>query len=159
MPRKRHKIISRTVESGVANAKIVSAPLEPFCMPPKTDADKLYDLIFNESVSGYRFADNEFGEPWILRSDIESKGEGLFVIRFRCPVERMNELYFWRMANDVCKKIGCELNVIHETRYEFGLPYEECAWVIQKPNEPEQEEYPTEEEIDRRIEETLENFV
>lgn len=159
MPRSRkHRILSRTVESGIANATVVRTPPPPFSMPPKTEEDRLYDLIFNESVAGYRFADNEYGEPWIARGDVQKAGDGIFVIRFRCPVERMEELYFWGMAKDVCVKLGCELNVVHETRNEYGLPYEECAWVIQKPIRDE-EECPSEEEIDRRIEETLENFV
>ena len=53
MPRSRkHRILSRTVESGIANATVVRTPPPPFSMPPKTEEDRLYDLIFNESVAG-----------------------------------------------------------------------------------------------------------
>ena len=185
MLRRKPRIISRDVERGAVCSRPFSPPPQP-CIPspPKTEADKLYDLIYRNSIIGYRFADNEFGIPWIERSDIEEKGVGVYVIRFRCPPDRVHEVYFGGMARDVCKELNCCLHFIHETRYEFGLSYEDCIWIVQKnellqSDEAESKEDDieyrridsleeiegelvddsTDEEVNERIEQVMETFV
>lgn len=185
MPRLKHRIISRGVESAIAKSRPLSVPPSDYVPPPpKTEADLLYDLIYNKSVMGYRFTDDELGIPWIDRGDIEEKGGGVFVIRFRCPTDRVQDLYFGWMAESVCKELNCSVHFIHKTKWEYGLPFEDCVWIIQRDelihtNEPEedddydsgdsfdsQEEIEgeliddsTAEEIDERFDRTLEVFV
>ena len=185
MPRRKPRIISRAVERGAADAKPFSPPPPPsVSSPPLTEVDKLYLLIHEKSVVGYRFTDDEFGIPWIEKGDIEEKGGGVYVIRFRCPPDKVQDVYFGRMAEAVCKELNCAVHFMHKTRWEYGLPFEDCIWVVQKDEllhteEPEgdeecdstdsfdsQEEIEgelvdesTAEEIDERFEKTLENFV
>ena len=157
-------------------------PCEP--PPPKTEADRLYDLIYTKSVEGYRFTDNEYGIPWIERGDIEERNGGVYIIRFRCPTDRVHDVYFGGMATDVCKELNCSVHFIHKTKWEYGLPFEDCVWIIQKDellqiDEPSEEEESdcgdsfdsqeeiegeltdesTAEEVDERFEKTLEDFV
>ena len=161
-----------------------SLPPPPAPTPPPTEADSLYALIYAKSVEGYRFTDNEYGIPWIEGNDIEEKSGGVYVIRFRCPTDRVHDVYFGGMAEAVCKELNCAVHFMHKTRWEYGLPFEDCIWVVQKDEllqteEPEvdeesdstdsfdsQEEIEgelvdesTAEEIDERFEKTLENFV
>lgn len=185
MKRHRPRIICRAVERGAAEAKPFSPPPPPYVPPPPpTETDKLYALIYAKSVEGYRFTDNEFGIPWIERNDIEEKSGGVYVIRFRCPTDRVHDVYFGGMAEAVCKELNCAVHFIHKTKWEYGLPFEDCVWIIQKDellhtDEPaEEDEYDsgdsidtqeeiegeltddsTAEEIDERFERTLEVFV
>ena len=188
MPRRKPRIISREVDGGAARHIPVASALHPYEPPPKTETDNLYDLIFSESVKGYRFTDEEFGEPWIGRKDIEEKGEGLYVIRFRCPPNMIHDVHFGRMAADVCKTMNCEVHLVHHLKMEYKIPFEDCIWVIQKNELKEIEEAEAEddedfydagesdidrfeeiegelkddstaEEIDERFEKTLEEFV
>lgn len=187
MPRRKPRIISREVDGSAVRHIPVASALHPYEPPPKTETDNLYDLIFTESVKGYRFTDEEFGEPWISRSDIEERGEGLYVIRFRCPPHMIHEVHFGSMAADVCKALNCEVHLVHHIKMEHRIPFEECVWVIQKNEIAEIEEAKeddddfydsgesdignfeeiegtltdesTAEEIDERFEKTLEEFV
>lgn len=162
MARRKPKILSRKVaDDALWNKPKASSVVLPFTLPPKTDIDNLYDIIFNESVKGYRFTDEEYGEPWIDKNDIEEKNGGIFVIRFRCPLQMMKNCHFVEMAHDVCMIMKCDLHFIHDTKHEYGIPFEDCVWVIQKGELESVEtlEDSTDEEIDSRIEDALENFV
>ena len=186
MSRRKPRIISRGVESAIAKSRPLSVPPPDYVPPPpKTDADLLYDLIYNKSVIGYRFTDDEFGIPWIDRGDIEEKGGGVYVIRFRCPLDKVQDLYFGAMAKEVCEELNCCVHFIHATKREYGLPFEDCIWVIQKDEllhieEDKDDDYgydegdsianqeeiegelvddSTVEEIDERFAKTLEDFV
>ena len=183
--RRRPRIISRAVEREAEGVRPFS-PFLPPCEPPppKTEADRLYDLIYTKSVEGYRFTDNEYGIPWIERGDIEERNGGVYIIRFRCPTDRVHDVYFGGMATDVCKELNCSVHFIHKTKWEYGLPFEDCVWIIQKDellqiDEPSEEEESdcgdsfdsqeeiegeltddsTAEEVDERFEKTLEDFV
>ena len=185
MKRRRPRIICRAVERGAAEAKPFSPPLPPYVPPPPpTEIDKLYALIYEKSVEGYRFTDNEYGIPWIDKTDIEEKSGGVYIIRFRCPTERVHDVYFGGMAADVCKELKCSVHFIHKTKWEYGLPFEDCVWILQKDellltDEPADDEESdcgdlfdsqeeiegelvdesTTEEVDERFERTLEVFV
>lgn len=107
--------------------------------PPqeKTPSEKLYYIIEDECIWGNRFTDTFYGIPWIEKTDIEDKGKGLFIVRFRCPPEFMHHVYFGKMAESVCKRVNSGMHIFHETRIErysekVKLPYEECVWVIQE---------------------------
>ena len=183
--RRRARIISRAVERGALEARPFNPPLPP-CEPPppKTEADRLYDLIYTKSVEGYRFTDNEYGIPWIERGDIEERNGWVYIIRFRCPTDRVHDVYFGGMATDVCKELNCSIHFIHKTKWEYGLPFEDCVWVLQKDellksDEPLEEDIgecgdsfdnkeeiegdlideSTVDEVDERFEKTLEEFV
>lgn len=166
MTRRKPKLISRKVaDDALWNKPRASSFVQPFIPPPKTEIDKLYDIIFDESVKGYRFTDEECGEPWISKSDIEIKDGCIYVVRFRCPLQMMKKCHFWNMANDVCAILKCDLHFIHDTKQEHGIPFEDCVWVLQKGELSQEKEgadsscESTPEEIDERIEEALENFV
>lgn len=92
----------------------------------------MYDMIYDKAVVGYCFTDNEFGIPWIERSDIEDRGEGIFVLRFRCPPDRVSDAYFGIMADAVCSEMNCALHFVHMTKTEYGLPFEDCVWILQE---------------------------
>ena len=165
MPRRKPKIISREVAGGAARAIPMASSLHPYLPPQKTAVEELYDLVFTQSVKGYRFTDDEYGEPWIEEKDIEGKGDGVSVIRFRCPVGRLHKVFFGEMAKDVCKAMNCGLHLMHKQKTEYGIPFEECVWVLQKGELSQEKEgadsscKSTPEEIDERIEEALKNFV
>lgn len=184
MARRKPRIICKSVESRAVKHIPAASALPTYSPPPKTEADKLYDLIYEKSVEGYCFADDEFGMPWIDRGDIEEHGGKVYVIRFRCPANRAHHAFFGRMAEKVCEEMNCRLHFIHSTKWENKLPFEDCIWIIQKDEldqgEEEDEDNPddgstdlaefeeiegeiedesTAEEIDARIEKTLEEFV
>lgn len=127
---RKSKIISRDI-AGAASRCIPVAPAKSYEPPVKTEAEKLYDLIYNESVKGYRFTDNELGMPWIEQKDIEDRGDGVFVVRFRCPIGYVHEVHFYAMAEEVCKAIGSPMRFIHQVKREHGIPFEDCAWILQ----------------------------
>ena len=102
----------------------------------RTNVDDLYDTIRDKCTVGYRFTDNYCGIPWIERSDIEDKGNGIYVVRFRSPVEYSKDLFFGRMSRDVCEALNCNLHVLHKTKHDLyfgkiGQEYEEYVWVLQ----------------------------
>ena len=177
------RIISTAVIRKVQKERARVCKTSPYIDWPKgenpfrreTKIDLLYDRIYRLSVRMYRFTDNEYGIPWISKRDIEEKGNGIYVIRFRCPPEKLEKIFFWSMAEDVCKEIGCEVNFFHEIRQEYKIPYAECVWVIQEPTEePETveddfyslEEFPddyrddsTADEWVERMDEAVESFL
>ena len=97
----------------------------------KTIKEKIYDIIYTASRQGYRFTDPYYGMPFIELEDIEEKENGIFVIRFRCEPQYLHHFYFGSMAEDVCKTLRSGMHFIHEYKTEWGLPYEECVWVLQ----------------------------
>ena len=141
---KRKRIVSRDLAGAMAEQKRTGAPVPSalasrrvYVPKEKTPAEKLYDIIYDESVWGYRFTDTFYGIPWIELSDIEDKGNGLFVIRFRCPPEYMHKIHFGEVAEDVCERVRSGMHFFHQTREEVysekaKLPYEDCVWVIQE---------------------------
>lgn len=170
MARRTPRIISRAVTAAIAKKKRggIKHPssdprLAPYVPKPKTEVDKLFDLIYDRCVYGYRFTDDYYGIPWIEKSDIEDKGDGLFVIRFRCPTEKTHHVFFGVMAEDVCNALNCSLHFIHETRWECysednKLPYEECVWVIQKDELTRSEKGEFKEEEDDDFEHEADHF-
>lgn len=179
---RKPRIISTAVIRKVQKERARVCKTSPYIDWPKgenpnilrTSIDRLYDKIDRQSVKMYRFTDNEYGIPWISKGDIESRGDGIYVIRFRCPPEKLAQIYFWSMAADVCREIGCEINFFHEIKEERNIPYAECVWVINEPEEEEEEtddfytleEFPddyrdesTAEEIEDRLVEVEEKFL
>lgn len=108
-----------------------SIPVESYVPPVKTEVDLLYEIIDERCCYGYRLCENEVALPWIRKEDIEDKGDGLFVIRFRCPVE--SEKYgLPQVVKDVCERVGSKEHLIYEKKEEYGLPFIEAAWVLQR---------------------------
>lgn len=181
---RKPKIISREVARRAGMERPFTSLLPAYTPPgEKTEADRLFDLIYRKSVEGYCFTDDLYGIPWIERNDIEEKGGGIFVIRFRCPPSKVHDVYFGRMSKAVCQALNCSIHFIHNTKYEYGLPFEDCIWVLQKDelsltvvsdkdNETDSDNFGSEEEItgelvddstveeiDERFNKALEDFV
>lgn len=97
-------------------------------------ANEIYNVIYDASVKGYHLADSTYGLPWIERSDVEAMGEGLFVVRFRCPVERTHDVFFGAVDRDVRNALGAETFFAEELKRENGIPFAECVWVINVPD-------------------------
>lgn len=174
MARRKPRIINKATKEA-AKAAVPFCPLlpnldiqvedvaaqMPITLPPEkeTDTDRLFRLIYEESRKGYCFTEPETGIPWIHRSDIEDKGDGIFVIRFRCPPHYIHKIHSGALVNAVCQAMNSSRNLFHETKYENGIPFEECVWVLQKDGmdiEPEFED----ENIDNfdSLEEFPDNF-
>ena len=165
------RIISRTVKRqlkkkqprGIEDNPLANFPeFPPAPLPDERDA--IYDIIYQQSVKLYRFTDNEYGIPWIEKKDIEIVDGGVYVIRFRCPVEKLGAIFFKAMAKDVCTLTNNDMHFFHEIKKEYNIPYAECVWVLSPKEEDKEieEEYideSTVEEIDARYEEALEQFV
>ena len=193
MPRrKRNRIISKAT-ARAAKSTVPVAPTLPNLdldeehvkrqMPisirkeNETETDCLFRLIYEKSRMCYCFTDLTSGIPWIRHEDIEDKGNGLFVIRFRCLTHYMHQIYFGCMADSVCNELNSSLNIFHTTKTANGIPFEDCVWVLQrdsKEKEEEQEqdafnsleEFPdnfkdqsTAEEIEARFEEAIEKLL
>ena len=97
----------------------------------KTKRERVYKVIEDACCRGYRFTDNYYGLPFIELKDLEEKEDGIYVIRFRCEPQYLQHVYFGRMAEDVCKTLRSGIHFFHEFKTEWGLPYEECIWVLQ----------------------------
>lgn len=97
----------------------------------KTKRERVYDIIDRACCRGYRFTDDFYGIPIIELKDLEEKEDGIYVIRFRCKPQYLHHVYFGRMAEDVCSLLRSGMHVVNETRREWGIPFEECVWVIQ----------------------------
>lgn len=175
MPRKRRtKVLSQSVAEAVAKRRedivadtIPQWALEQSTEQTQTPADELYKIIFEESRRGYRFCErDDCALPIIRREDIEEIETNIFVIRFRCHIERMQpENMFKSVAKDVCNETKSELHFFHTERVAqyagVKLPYEECVWVIRKGENENMadEENVSEAEIERRFREAEKNFV
>lgn len=130
MNRKRPKIVATRAKRDKPKQKI-EGELYPYARREKTKIEKLYEVISSACVKGYHFADNYYGLPFIEPTDIEEKEENIYVIRFRCAPKYLHQVYFGRMSEEVCKTLESKLHFFHEYKTEWGLPYEECVWVIQ----------------------------
>ena len=97
----------------------------------KSKRERVYGVISDACCSGYRFTDTYYGLPFIEIKDLEEKEDGVYVIRFRCEPKYLHHVYFGRMAEEVCTTLRSGMHFIHECKEEWGLPYEECAWIIQ----------------------------
>jgi hypothetical protein len=167
MPRKRVKIISRATVRAAKAAVPVTPDLPnfnlslatikrqiPLSIPKEeeTETDRLFRLIYEQSRIGYCFTEPDTGIPFIRHDDIEEKGNGLFVIRFRCPIEYTHNVYFGCLADAVCKELNSDLNFFHSTNQKYGIHYEECVWVLQrdgrKPQIEDEEDNPFEDNFD-----------
>lgn len=139
MPRRKPRLIDRAVEANTAKKRTeVQYPPSssiPYVPQPKSKIDEVYSLIDDACSYCWRFADSD-GRPWIDREDIEDRGGGVFLVRFRCPVSAMfKHIAFEKMASEVCSKLRSRMRYASkqgEERYtdDIKLPYEEVAWVI-----------------------------
>ena len=135
------KRIPRLVNSlsiGGATEPIEKKPIGSFVRrsvwtgKPMKRKDFVYEIIEKACCHGYCFTDRELGFPWIEYRDLEEQEDGIYIIRFRCPVEYMHPIFFERMAESVCKELRSGMHFCHETKMECGLPFEDCVWVIQE---------------------------
>lgn len=127
MPSRKPKVLLRTMRK---KDVVAALPEEPYIPPVKTIEDRLYDIIDRISSKGYRFTDNEYGFPWIRKEDIEHRFNGIFVIRFRCPVG-FEKYGFPQVAEEVQCEIGAKGDYVIEKRKEYGIPFIEGAWALQ----------------------------
>lgn len=125
MSRKPRLVAHRLIE---ANTKCPS--LEPFVKPKQTDADRLYALIQKECEDGYRFTDDEYGLPWIKKSDMVMGEDNVYCIRFRFPPLVHLILGIEVVADNVCKKLKTGKHLYLAERKEYGIPFMEGAWVL-----------------------------
>ena len=101
-------------------------------------------IVVDRCEIGYNLTDDECGFPLIVESDIEDKGDGVFIARFRLPVEKRGALE--RLAKLVCGDVGSDLHLFVTEKKEYNLPYLDCAWVIVPDELPDG---PTEKEQER----------
>lgn len=134
---KKPKIISRHLAQKVAKGEhrdvhLWSPPRRPG--RKQTEAERLYWVIDRIFSKGYRFTDNEFGIPWLRPEEIEDKGEGIFVIRFRCPEASVYGHRHLDAVEEVCAavKSECRFFVSHKQEVigKVSLPYAECFWIL-----------------------------
>ena len=191
MPRRKPRIISKAVVEDAAKKRtevaIPPSSFEPYIPNPKTRVDEIYNLI--EDACRLCFEDED-GVPWIRREDVEDKGGGIYVIRFRCPLDALlTRIPLNRVVEKVCRELKSEIRYFcgdREVQYVDGIKqrYYDCAWVIcegellakeeevdwednncescidsQEEIEGELTDESTAEEVDFRIDESLENFV
>ena len=188
MPKRSPRIISKAVGERAAKKRteIANPPASPilFVPKPKTRIDEVYALI--EEASNLCFTDED-GRPWIERDNIEDKGDGIYVVRFRCPQEALyTRVSLNRLVEKVCKELKSEVRYfcsLREIQYTLFVKqrFYECAWIIkegeldgevdwednncescidtQEEIEGELTDESTAEEVDERMEECLENFV
>lgn len=193
MAKRKPRLISRAAEEAIAKKRT-----EAKCQPPslvlvpsvprqKTEIERIYDLIDDACSDCWRFTDDE-GRPWIDKDDVENKGGGIYLVRFRCPIEAMQtRTAFDKVVEKVCRELRSEIRYfckVREERYTEGIRlfYEDCAWVInvgeldekelieetdncescidtQEEIEGELADESTAEEIEERIGKAMENFV
>lgn len=110
--------------------EVIAPPEEPYVPPVKTIEDRLYDIIDRIASKGYRFTDNEYGFPWIRKEDIEHRFNGIFVIRFRCPVG-FEKYGFPQVAEEIQNEISAKGEYVLQKRKEYGIPFVEGAWALQ----------------------------
>ena len=180
MARKARRLVSRGTACSVKNCtpSVPNIQLELFAddikkvMPitvtseKETATDRLFRIIYDNSTRGYSFTEPSSGIPWIRHEDIEDRGDGIFVIKFRCPQNYINGVHFWYMANRVLYSMKSKPHLFHETKTENGISYEECIWVIHegdREKESDAEEQTVQEQTEEsnidEFEEALSNFV
>lgn len=97
----------------------------------ETEKDRVFAIIYDACRWGYRFTDPYYGIPLIEKEDIEEKENGIYVIRFRCEPHYLHRIRFGEVSEAVCKALRSGMHFVHEQKTEWGLPYEDCAWVLQ----------------------------
>lgn len=138
MPRRKHRIISKAVVEDAAKKRTEVAIQPSSCVlyipNPKTRADEIYNLI--EDACRLCFEDED-GVPWIRREDVEDKGEGIYVVRFRCPLDALllTRISLNKVVEKVCRELKSEIRYFcgdREVQYVDGIRqrYYDCAWVI-----------------------------
>lgn len=132
----------------------------PISMLPdkETPTDRVFRLIYENSIHGYCFTEPSSGIPWIQHQDIEDRGDGLFVIRFRCPPSHIHGVYFWDMANRVLDAMKSKPRLFHETKTENGISYEDCIWVIQEGDNEKEYTKIGQEEAEVEISDSMDEF-
>lgn len=180
MPRKTKRLVSRGTACSVKNCTPSDTTIQLELFPDdikkvmpiniqsekETATDRIFRIIYDSSTRGYSFTEPSTGIPWIRYEDIDDRGDGIFVIKFRCPQNHINGVHFWDMANRVLDAMKSKPRLFHETKTENGISYEECIWVIQEGDsekESDAEEQTvqerTEESTIDEFEEALSNFV
>lgn len=172
MPRKSKRLVSRDTASAIKSCtpSVHTIQLELFAddikkvMPitvsseKETATDRIFRIIYDNSTRGYSFTEPSSGIPWIRHEDIEDRGDGIFVIKFRCPQNYINGVHFWYMANRVLDSMKSKPRLFHETKTENGISYEDCIWVIQE-GDSEKESDAEEQTLKERTEEsTIDEF-
>lgn len=138
MLKRKPKIISKAVLEEAARKRtevdVPPSPSELYIPKPKTRADEIYDLI--EDASNLCFTDEE-GVPWIGREDIEAKGNGIYIVRFRCPFDILfnSRASLNRVVEKVCESLKSDIRYFckdREVQYVDGIRqrYYDCIWVI-----------------------------
>ena len=138
MPRRKPRIISKAVVEDAAKKRtevaIPPSSFEPYIPNPKTRVDEIYNLI--EDACNLCFTDEE-GVPWIGRDDIEAKGSGVYIVRFRCPLEILfySRVALNRVVEKVCSSLKSGIRYFCKDRvveYVEGIRqrYYDCIWVI-----------------------------
>ena len=128
MPRK--KVPRIVVGRKKSNKKdIVQAKSIVYVPKEKTEKEKLFELIDYKSLLQYRFI-HEDDEPYIRIEDLQELEDHIYVIRFRSDPKFFVYPVFDHLAREVCDEVRSPLLYVHETKREFGVFFEECAWVI-----------------------------
>ena len=137
MQKRKPRIISRAVAHETAKMRtevaIPPSSFDSFVPKPKTRRDEVYDLI--EDASCYWFVDED-GIPWIGKEDIEDRGYGVFVVRFRCPLTALyTRVPLNRVVEKVCGILRSDIRYYcseRDVQYVNGIHqrYYECVWII-----------------------------
>ena len=157
----------------------------PYVPKPKSRLDRIYGLIEEASLKGWCFTDKD-GRPWIQREDLEERDGGVVLVRFTCSLSAMHSaVLFEKMASEVCGKLHSGFRYVYkpkEAEYpgKVRLFYNDCVWIISEDELSEldfedngcescidsQEEIQgelvdnsTQEEVDERFENAMEEFV
>ena len=133
MPKRKPRVVGkrRSEEGNIRRAEqVIWEGARSYRPRVKSRREEVFDVIYDACRRGYHFTDHYYGIPFIELSDVEEAKEGIFVVRFRCEPKYLHEVYFGQMAKDVCKELRSELRFIHERKQEWGIPFEECVWVL-----------------------------
>lgn len=193
MPQRKPRLISKAVEVAAERkrADVQYPPPSSIPLPapqPKTELDRIYDLIDEACAYCNRFTDED-GRPWIGKEDIEDQGYGIYCIRFRCSVDAMrSRASFDAVAEEVCGKLNAKVRYVCKVKEEkyskdIKLFYEDCVWVVkvgeldQEPEDADEDDpyescidtqeeikgelvdESTAEEVDERIDQAMDNFL
>lgn len=91
-------------------------------------------IITDRCEFGYVLVD-DCAFSLIPQEAVEDMGSGVFVAKFRLPIERKHALM--RVTHLVCGDIGSEEYVFVKQEVEYGIPYLDCIWVIAPDPESE----------------------
>lgn len=99
--------------------------------------DAIRKIVTDRCEIGYSLVDDKCWFPLISSSDIEDAGGGVFVARFRLPIEKEHALA--RVAHLVCGDVGSGFHLFVKELEEYGIPYLDCVWAIVPDEETEEE--------------------